>query len=529
MSDFAGHFQSSLEVSSKVVFGCVGTIRLLAGYYLIVLTSYEVVDEIQGFRVYRASGFDIVRCFAPETYGSLSPRQKRDEGRYLQLLRASLQRGSRLLYFSLGYDLTLNCQRQHLFTRSSASLPKFIAKDKLLGSKLTLRAMHSKEVAITYRGQMAVPGAVEYPRTCWQTADKSFCWNRHPGQTLATAVAATGSANEHDVQSMILPLVCGSFESLQESIMNITVKVSLISRTSIGRVGIRNHCRGVDSEGEAANFIETEQVLEIPGREALYSFVIVRGSVPVKWSQPLVDLAWNQQILLHEPCDIAPVRRHFSRLLSRYGIVTVVDLLGTIGDEGRLKACFKKALASLPLPQTHEKLIRYFQYDAHAESRRGCPASLKRLQIWSKLEICHQGYFAITLDEGTESVVTRMQDGVFRVNCKDCLDRTNIFQCRLAQIALQEQLCAVLPQDGDSMIRRLSRLHRRLWANHGDRISLQYSGTGALKRDAVRVGRQTLSGLLRDGRVALTRYFRGKFSDGWAQDGLDLWTRGYHA
>ena len=115
-----------------MVFGCVGTIRLLAGYYLIVLTSYEVVDEIQGFRVYRASGFDIVRCFAPEIYGSLSPWQKRDEGRYLQLLRASLQRGSRLLYFSLGYDLTLNCQRQHLFTRSSASLPKFIARDKLL-------------------------------------------------------------------------------------------------------------------------------------------------------------------------------------------------------------------------------------------------------------------------------------------------------------------------------------------------------------------------------------------------------------
>ena len=64
----------------------------------------------------------------------------------------------------------------------------------------------------------------------------------------------------------------------------------------------------MDSEGEAANFIETEQVLEIPGREALYSFVIVRGSVPVKWSQPLVDLAWNQQVLLHEPCDIALMR-----------------------------------------------------------------------------------------------------------------------------------------------------------------------------------------------------------------------------
>ena len=177
--------------------------------------------------------------------------------------------------------------------------------------------------------------------------------------------------------------------------------------------------------------------------------------------------------------------------------MTVVDLLGTIGDEGRLKACFRKALASLPLPQTHEKLIRYFQYDAHAESRRGCPASLlKGCKFGLNWKYVTKVTLLLHWTEGTESVVTRMQDGVFRVNCKDCLDRTNIFQSGLAHIALQEQLCAVLPQYGDSLIRRLSRLHRRLWANHGDRISLQYSRTGALKRDAVRVGRQTLLGLL---------------------------------
>jgi hypothetical protein len=115
---------SSENISRKTVFGCIGTIRLLAGHYLIVLTSYEVVDQIQGYRVYRATGFDTVRCFAPETYGSLSKVQKRDESRYLHILHASLQCGSRRLYFSSGYDLTLNRQRQHLF-RSSSRAPCF--------------------------------------------------------------------------------------------------------------------------------------------------------------------------------------------------------------------------------------------------------------------------------------------------------------------------------------------------------------------------------------------------------------------
>jgi hypothetical protein len=522
---------SSENISRKTVFGCIGTIRLLAGHYLIVLTSYEVVDQIQGYRVYRATGFDTVRCFAPETYGSLSKVQKRDESRYLHILHASLQCGSRRLYFSSGYDLTLNRQRQHLFRSSSRApcFPKYqgdmMVNDEQTDSEVRFCTAHERSDPNTDGCHVEEPGAAEYPITCWQTADKRFCWNQLPGKTLAAAVKAKGNVGHHDIQSVILPLVCGSFESMQESIMNTTVKVTLIARTSIGRVGIRNHCRGLDSGGEAANFIETEQVLEIPGCRAMYSFVIIRGSVPLRWSQPLVNLAWNQRIQVNEPTDITPVHRHFARLLSRYGIITVVDLLGTSGDEGRLKACFKKALASLPLPRMcGEKGVRYFQYDVRTESQRGFPAQLEELRTWSKSEVCQQGYFANMLDDRAVNAAIRMQKGVFRVNCKDCLDRTNIIQCLLAQIALQQQIRTAKAQYGDSMSPRVVRMHRKLWANHGDRISLQYAGTGALRRDVVRVGKRTLTGLLRDGRVALTRYVRAKFSDGWAQDGLSLWT-----
>ncbi|GCC47314.1 hypothetical protein chiPu_0031697, partial [Chiloscyllium punctatum] len=41
--------------------------------------------------------------------------------------------------------------------------------------------------------------------------------------------------------------------------------------------------RGVDSDGNVANYVETEQV--IYSGEDILSFVQIRGSIPVFWSQ----------------------------------------------------------------------------------------------------------------------------------------------------------------------------------------------------------------------------------------------------
>ena len=42
--------------------------------------------------------------------------------------------------------------------------------------------------------------------------------------------------------------------------------------------------RGVDEEGNCANYVETEQILSF--RQHQMSFTQIRGSVPVYWSQP---------------------------------------------------------------------------------------------------------------------------------------------------------------------------------------------------------------------------------------------------
>lgn len=46
------------------------------------------------------------------------------------------------------------------------------------------------------------------------------------------------------------------------------------------------------------------------------------------------------------------------------------------------------------------------------------------------------GYFLLTRD----GVLVSIQSGVFRTNCIDCLDRTNVVQSMLARVALSDAL-----------------------------------------------------------------------------------------
>ena len=72
--------------------------------------------------------------------------------------------------------------------------------------------------------------------------------------------------------------------------------LALISRRSRFRAGTRYFRRGIDREGHVANFNETEQILLLEGNSTLepnpldnyaakLSFVQVRGSIPVFWSE----------------------------------------------------------------------------------------------------------------------------------------------------------------------------------------------------------------------------------------------------
>lgn len=64
-----------------------------------------------------------------------------------------------------------------------------------------------------------------------------------------------------DCASWLIPVIRGSFELRTVYVGAHQVRVVLISRLSCQRAGMRFNMRGVDDDGNAANFVESEQVL----------------------------------------------------------------------------------------------------------------------------------------------------------------------------------------------------------------------------------------------------------------------------
>jgi len=115
------------------------------------------------------------------------------------------------------------------------------------------------------------------------------------------------------------------------------------------------------------------------------------------------------------------------------------------------------------------------------------------------------------------------QKAVFRVNCIDCLDRTNVVQSAFARFILNRQLgAAALLNPEDEGRTEIDHIFNDVWANNGDAISREYAGTSALKGDFTRTGKRDLSGLLNDGVNSLARMYSSTFSDWFSQAVIDF-------
>ena len=88
----------------------------------------------------------------------------------------------------------------------------------------------------------------------------------------------------------------------------------MISRRQHLRSGTRMNIRGIDDDGNVANFVETEQIIKIG--KLIFSFVITRGSVPIFWSQGSAGAGIKtlyEDLNITRPLDMTriPFRKHF--------------------------------------------------------------------------------------------------------------------------------------------------------------------------------------------------------------------------
>lgn len=164
--------------------------------------------------------------------------------------------------------------------------------------------------------------------------------------------------------------------------------------------------------------------------------------------------------------------------------------------------------------------VRYEYFDFHSECRKMRWDRLNILLLRLDAEIDAHDFFHLSKD-GT---VLSQQTGVYRTNCIDCLDRTNVVQSMLANRSLKSILNKFFIMDKSigNWGTNVDMVLKGVWADHADAISIQYSGTGALKTDFTRTGKRSWRGVLNDGFNSLTRYYMNNFSDGYKQDSIDL-------
>ncbi|PIN17227.1 putative phosphoinositide phosphatase [Handroanthus impetiginosus] len=324
----------------------------------------------------------------------------------------------------------------------------------------------------------------------WRQADPRFLWNNHMLEVLIDN------------------------KSFQSAIGRDILDVTLIARRCTRRNGTRMWRRGAGPDGSVANFVESEQIIQLNGYTA--SFVQVRGSIPLFWDQ-IVDLTYKPKYEIMRLEEVPRVvERHFLDLGKKYGNVFAVDLVNKYGGEGRL--CEKYGNAMQHVAGDH---VRYLHFDFH----RICGDSeIQWLSIlYHQVETFLYKNRYLLLNERGEKV--QGQAGVVRTNCIDCLDRTNVTQSMIARKMLESQLRRLGAfNDGETISRHpdFDQNLKILWANHGDDISIQYSGTPALKGDFVRFGKRTVRGILQDSWSALLRYYLNNFCDGTKQDAIDL-------
>ncbi|KAK7741648.1 Inositol-1,4,5-trisphosphate 5-phosphatase 1 [Diaporthe eres] len=315
--------------------------------------------------------------------------------------------------------------------------------------------------------------------------------------------------------------------------------LTIISRLSCRRAGTRFNSRGIDDDGNVANFVETETIYWSPSG-VLFSYAQVRGSVPVFWEQAAGLLPGQQKIsITRSPDGTQPAfNKHFQDLEHNYGAVHVVNLLSeSKPGEVELSQLYRNGILHCPLSRAGEKhsnehaLLRGTEYDFHAETKGPTGYEAAR-GIRRYIEGSAEG-FAYYLAEETDSpgetvngtphinrryVVVLQQEGVFRTNCLDCLDRTNLIQTLVSQMAVESFLGHREEYASSDFWMR----HSSLWADNGDALSRIYAGTGALKSSFTRHGKMSLAGAIADARKSATRLYINNFTDKQRQNTIDM-------
>lgn len=255
--------------------------------------------------------------------------------------------------------------------------------------------------------------------------------------------------------------------------------------------------------------------------------------------------------------------KHMETITLKYGATHIVNLLSeTKPGEVELSNRYMKHISKSPFDngqrradRSESSLLISTEFDFHAETKGpgGFEAANRIRQfiqssadsfsffLMENVDVKARGQshddqevYEAEKKRGADSVVLQ-QEGVFRTNCLDCLDRTNLVQGIFSRMAIEAFLEHLNHNVGQEFWMR----HSSLWADNGDvsfleamfmvrvtefskALSKIYAGTGALKSSFTRTGKMSIAGAFADARKSATRIYINNFADKDRQNTIDV-------
>lgn len=458
-----------------------GFYDLLSGTFVSLIVESEQFVETSNISIKKALKIIVVPLFRSGRI--LSSTKQVDEDKYLELLHLSFSQHS--FFFSTTFDITHTQQRQALLTNRQLTDP------------------------------------------LWARANSKYFWNR---EVVLDMIAC-------QADDWIMPLMSAFIEFRPGcEVENDKFSMLFISRRSRMRQGCRFTKRGVDDLGFVANYVETEQIIIFPdGR--VTSHIQIRGSIPLVWASP-VSMKYDPAVVIEKDTSksVENCEKHILDVIndcndgSNTGFkILFVNLIDNKKDQGRLGVAFKDLIDQVNKRHTNPNItLTYIWFDFHKEtSQKGKWANLAKLMNMVDEESISQGFFS-KMANGT---ILSFQKSIFRTNCMDNLDRTNVVQSIFARRSMLMQLGKrELLSGGDVLttpFKKLEGIYKTIWVNNANEMSFLYAGTGALKVDFTKTGKRTVKGMFDDGVNSCHRYYINNFTDGVKQDALDLMLGNY--
>ena len=434
-----------------------GFIKFNMGYYAILACDSEIVGKIGSNIIYRVDKLNFYPLFQIDENFQKN-REWAEEKKYVYLIQSFSY--DKQLYFSYSYNLTNTLQRNFVESFKKEMVNNF-----------------ENEAYKNNKGKISLEKSTNF----------FFSWNYFHIEEFFNLTIE----NDKNNLSWINYFIYGYFGQNFCNIKGLYLQISVIARRNRHFAGRRYLKRGITSDGNVANDVETEQILEEVSvwidRPKISSFIQIRGSIPVYWFQ-IQNAFYQKPEIKVNLSDIRyeATKRHFSSLIERYGVPCIVCNLTKKTEDGKKQETLLNDLYSKGINYINDSIknfekIIYYHYDLKSERMK--KNFYKQFYEISCPLISKTNLFSFIPNLKNKYNIS-LQNGVIRTNCIDCLDRTNVFQqiLGIAVLIIQLRLIGVNETFPENENETIYGILTGIYIKMGHELSNQYTGTISLKQ-----------------------------------------------